>query len=265
MKHSLPPEFTDQAIRVAVAGCGGNGSQVLTGLARMHLALQALGHHGFQVCAFDPDRVTEANVGRQLFSPSDVGQYKAQVLINRLNLYYGLDWTATPNLYKAGERFSDHRADVLIGCVDSAAARRDLAKTKYKYWLDLGNTDKKGQVILGTRTRSKKEPIPIPLIRVLGRKESPAQLARRQQYHIPPRPRLVTEIFPDLLNKRIVEDNTPSCSLAESLESQDLFINQTVATFALQLLWQFIRQGGLDIHGYFINLESGRVTPLPIK
>ena len=61
------------------------------------------------------------------------------------------------------------------------------------------------------------------------------------------------------------EDNAPSCSLAEALERQDLFVNQTVTTFALQLLWKFIREGGLDIHGYFINLESGRVSPLPIK
>ena len=42
-------------------------------------------------------------------------------------------------------------------------------------------------------------------------------------------------------------------------------MNQSVATFALQLLWQFIREGGLIIHVYFINLETGRVTPLPIK
>jgi len=52
---------------------------------------------------------------------------------------------------------------------------------------------------------------------------------------------------------------------AEALERQDLFINQSVATFALQLLWQFIREGGLNIHGYFINLETGKVKPLPIK
>jgi hypothetical protein len=54
-------------------------------------------------------------------------------------------------------------------------------------------------------------------------------------------------------------------TLTVTIALDTLFINQTVATFALQLLWQFIRQGGLDIHGYFINLESGKVTPLPIK
>jgi hypothetical protein len=72
-------------------------------------------------------------------------------------------------------------------------------------------------------------------------------------------------VFPQLKRKRRKEDNTPSCSLAEALERQDLFINQSVATFALQLLWQFIREGGLNIHGYFINLETGKVTPMPIK
>jgi PRTRC genetic system ThiF family protein len=238
MKHLLPPEFASQSISVALAGAGGNGSQMLTGLARMHVALLAVGHRGLDVCVFDPDTVTPANVGRQLFSPSDVGANKAAVLVNRVNLYYNLDWNATPCLYKAGARWSDQRADVLIGCVDSAAARRDLAQTRFKYWLDLGNTDKKGQVILGTRVRAK-------------RNES--------------RPRLVTEIFPELKNKKLKEDSAPSCSLAQALERQDLFINQAVSTFALQLLWQFIRNGGLDIHGYFINLESGRVTPLPIK
>ena len=292
MIHPLPPEFSQRPIRCAVAGAGGSGSQMLSGLARMDVALRALGHPGLDVCVFDPDIVTEANVGRQLFSPSDIGAAKASVLVNRINLFFGLNWTASRTLYKAGTRWSDQTADILIGCVDSAAARCELAKTRFKYWLDLGNTDKKGQVILGTRMQGKKTPIgkslmevftenglhqdnALPSYRSQAEKKSglthKQYLARRKklrkavQYRIPPRPRLVTEIFPELKNKRIKEDNAPSCSLAEALERQDLFINQTVATFALQLLWQFIRSGGLDIHGYFINLETGKVTPLPIK
>jgi hypothetical protein len=45
---------------------------------------------------------------------------------------------------------------------------------------------------------------------------------------------------------------------------QDLFVCQSVATFGLQMLWQLLRNGGLDHHGYFINLQSGRVVPLAI-
>lgn len=255
MKHILPPDFTSDVIRIAVAGCGGNGSQMLSGLARLHAALRAFGHHGLQVTAFDPDVITEANVGRQLFAPSDVGQSKAHILINRLNLYYGLHWRA---VHGCLNRHNDVRGfgtfDILIGCVDSVRARQQLARTRFAtYWLDLGNTAKKGQVILG-------ELIEPPKVRLKkGNKYAVEQLEpRRRLPH-------VLDVFPELKRKRFKEDNAPSCSLAEALQRQDLFINQTVATFALQLLWQFIRQGGLDIHGYFINLESGRVTPLPIK
>ena len=245
MKHPLPPRFIEQEITIAIAGCGGNGSQFLSGLARMHVALTALGHPGLKVTAFDPDIVTEANVGRQLFSPGDIGQSKARVLINRLNNYFGLQWEAVHGYLDSRRDF--HSIDFLIGCVDTIAARQSLAAARnIRYWLDLGNTDKKGQVILGQLKHSW---------------ELHIKLKSAQSPRLPH----VIDLFPQLKRKNAKEDNAPSCSLAEALERQDLFINQTVATFALQLLWQFIRQGGLDIHGYFINLESGRVTPLPIK
>lgn len=34
------------------------------------------------------------NVCRQPFYPTAVGQYKARVLVNRINLCYGVDWSA---------------------------------------------------------------------------------------------------------------------------------------------------------------------------
>lgn len=60
-------------VTVLVAGAGGTGSQVITSLARMSVALQALGHPGLHLTAFDPDTVTEANIGRQLFSETELG------------------------------------------------------------------------------------------------------------------------------------------------------------------------------------------------
>lgn len=41
-------------VTVLVAGAGGTGSQVITNLARMSVALQALGHPGLHLTAFDP-------------------------------------------------------------------------------------------------------------------------------------------------------------------------------------------------------------------
>ena len=277
MKHPLPPQYTECQLQIAVAGCGGNGSQVLSGLARLHAALLALGHRGLQVTAFDPDTVTAANVGRQLFSAGDIGQNKARVLINRLNCYYGLNWQASAGTSVSGP------CHFLITCVDTVSARQSLSKAaQADYWLDLGNTDQKGQVILGQtiamrlRTNHYFHPDKYadddydddddltPAQRRRLRAAAAAKVAvlqHKDRKNLP----TVLDIFPELQKPHFAEDNAPSCSLAEALERQDLFINQTVATFALQLLWQFIRQGGLDIHGYFINLETGKVTPLPIK
>ena len=58
----------------SVIGAGGTGSQMLMGLAQLHTAMIALGHPGgLDVTVIDSDQVSEANVGRQMFYPSDVG------------------------------------------------------------------------------------------------------------------------------------------------------------------------------------------------
>ena len=67
-------------VTIHVAGAGGTGSQVITNLARMNVALQALGHPGLHVTVFDPDIITEANIGRQLFSETELGQGKATAM-----------------------------------------------------------------------------------------------------------------------------------------------------------------------------------------
>ena len=75
---------------------------------------------------------------------------------------------------------------------------------------------------------------------------------------------VVTELYPELLDKTRPESDTPTCSLAEALERQELFVCQSVSTFALQMLWTLFRYGGLDFSAQFINLTSGMVTPLAV-
>ena len=40
----------------------------------------------------DADTVSETNCVRQPFSASDVGQNKATVLVNRINMFWGTKW-----------------------------------------------------------------------------------------------------------------------------------------------------------------------------
>jgi hypothetical protein len=60
---------------------------------------------------------------------------------------------------------------------------------------------------------------------------------------------------PALLDE--TSSRTPSCSLAEAVASQDLFVNQFIATAALNLLWRHIRFDEPITKKIFINLRSG--------
>jgi PRTRC genetic system ThiF family protein len=95
-QHKTPARFlSDRRVTVALIGCGGTGSQMLTGLARLNHALVEDGH-GPTRHRVRRRQVSAANVGRQMFSPADVGQRKSVVLVHRLNAFFGLDWCGRP-------------------------------------------------------------------------------------------------------------------------------------------------------------------------
>ena len=95
--HTIHPYLLRRTIKVAVVGCGGTGSAIVGGLPHLHQALIAGGHPaGLAVTVIDGDRISAANCVRQPFSASEIGLFKSVVLINRLNLFWGLDWQAVP-------------------------------------------------------------------------------------------------------------------------------------------------------------------------
>lgn len=229
-------------ITVALVGIGGTGSQVLAGLARMDQALQGLGHPGLHVTAYDPDAVSESNIGRQLFSPADVGVNKAVLSITRTNRFFGTDWQAVQSRFHS----KCEKANITISCVDTVAARVEIAKAlkgansgepynwKY-YWMDYGNAHSTGQVILGT----------------VNAKSGSVALKN------------VLDYFPRL-SKTKDKDTGPSCSIAQALNKQDLFINSTLANLGLSLLWKIFREGGTQYNGFFLNLKTLQSTGIRI-
>ena len=252
--HFIAPELLNPAnpIEVCLIGAGGTGSQVLTALARMSHSLQALGHTGFQVTLWDDDLVTEANRGRQLFAECEVGLSKSVALITRCNRFFGTMWKAVNRQFNAD---ASMRAAIYISCVDSVAARFAIAEALQRedgrqhyaniprYWMDFGNGRDTGQVILSTIGKVKQ-----PTSGKFGTVES-----------LP----FITEEFGELLRQSETDD-TPSCSLAEALEKQDLFINSTLAQAGCSLLWQLFRNGMTNNRGCFVNLRDFRTSPLPV-
>jgi PRTRC genetic system ThiF family protein len=240
--HQLSAELLTREVRVSVIGAGGTGSQMLMGLAQLHTAMIALGHPGgLDVTVIDSDQVSEANVGRQMFYPSDVGLPKASVLVNRINMAMGTGWKADVRRLNASESL---RTDLAIGCVDNRLARKaildSVAHGGGGYWLDLGNRLHDGQVVLG---------------------QVPARWAKPNAERLPH----AVDLLPEIADaSQEADDDTPSCSLADALEKQSLFVNRGVSLYALNLLWELFRYGQIGYHGVFVNLKNARTTPLPV-
>ena len=69
--------------------------------------------------------------------------------------------------------------------------------------------------------------------------------------------------FKELL-EAVEDSDEPSCSTAEALKKQDLYINSTLANYGASLLWQLIQAGMVECRGVFVNLRNFRTTPLMV-
>jgi PRTRC genetic system ThiF family protein len=198
----------------------------------------------------DGDAISPANCVRQPFARTEIGLNKAIVLVNRINLFWGLKWDAVPAHLRTGTFISrsysgdELRAHIVIGCVDTRAARatiRDAVgqRSTVSYWLDLGNNADSGQFILG-------EP--------LNERNRRARLLLRS----------AAELFPEIVHVSLDNDGEPSCSSVEALERQEPFVNSTLAQHALALLARLFRYGEISYHGGFVNLASGLSSVLRI-
>ena len=248
-------------VTINLVGVGGTGSQVLTALARIQKSLIAIGHPGIFVRSFDPDIVTEANIGRQLFSPVDIGLNKAITITNRINRFFGLNWEAIAQNY---EHISP--ANILITCVDNYKTRQKISeiigksrrpkKRKVKgyitsfepweeefYWIDFGNGHQTGQVIIGT--------------------VDPIKQPKSQKFELIETLPNFIECFPaSLIDNE--EDDGPSCSLAQALNRQDLFINSTLANLGANLIWKMISKAEIEFRGLYLNLETFKTNPISL-
>jgi PRTRC genetic system ThiF family protein len=247
IEHTIPPGFLEnRCVQVLVVGAGGTGSAIVMGLPYLDQAMRAWGRSGgLDVWMMDADTVTETNCVRQPFSLSDIGLKKTTVLVNRINLFWGTAWKALPIHLDRRARITDIHPDIVIGCVDSRAARATIEEAlrtslnRTTYWLDLGNNAASGQYILG-------------------------QPLNARNHRKAERLRTVSELYPEIADVNAGEDPLPSCSAIEALDRQEPFINQTLATSALAMLARLFRHGRLKHHGAFFNAATGHMSAVPI-
>lgn len=262
----IPVHFVDpylknptNPITVNVIGAGGTGSHVLGTLGALHQALRAYDHPGLHVTVFDEKHVTNANIGRQAFFDSEIGLNKAVAIISRINRACGTNWKAIKKNWTPArmEEISGHLfANLIISCVDTATARFDIAKmlktnrSSYHgpqnplYWIDFGNSRFTGQVLLA------------PLIKI--KQPASRKFLPRSFWDWP------TSEFKE--QWAAADDrNEPSCSLAQSLQQQGLYINRSLAQMGGMLIESLFREPYITYRGFFLNLADFTANPLRIE
>ena len=249
--HYAPQYFMEplHPITITVVGVGGNGTQVLNDLAKIHISLIELGHPGLDVTAIDDDKVDWPNIGRQKFSQVDLGNYKASVVVTRLNRFYSLSWNFVPEKFNT-EKYKG--SNMIISCVDNVKTRLEINKSynssrsggvdfnKKFYWLDFGNGKDYGQFVLGS--------VPI---------EQPKSNNKTVTYL-----ETILELFPDMEKNEDI--SSPSCSTREALLKQDLFINSVLVSTGMNLVWDLLTKYVITHHGGYVNLANCQTKPIKL-
>jgi PRTRC genetic system ThiF family protein len=210
---------------IVLVGCGGTGGFLGEAICRLLIGRRSRLH------LVDPDRVEPHNVARQSFDRRDVGSFKAQVLAERLARRFDREVSYSVLPYDRelhAKVFGGTPGELLliVGCVDTAVARRAIAATldaptrsgwrpHSVWWLDCGNGRNSGQILLGNTTRSEE----------LRRAFIPAE----QKCRALPAPSLQR---PDLLTAAPELRRQPDCAEAVADGEQGPTINQVVASIA---------------------------------
>ena len=240
------PDF--KRVTITLVGCGGTGSHIASGLVSIAQALRDRSI-AVDLSFIDPDRVEVKNVGRQLFSAGDVGEAKAEVLAGRLNAAFGerimsavrgvdaLDLLPSPTVRDV--------LHIVIGAVDNPAGRAIIADVVKSangqlWWLDAGNENHSGQVLLGnTATNAAlRGAIALGMVDRL------------------PAPNLM---YPDLVKTPKAKKTKRGSSCAELTASgeQSLMINRLMAAYALSMLTDFLVTRDLRYFGVALDQQWG--------
>lgn len=246
-------------VRFFLVGCGGTGSFLAPSIARLAASLISAGQK-VGVAFIDHDRVEDTNIPRQNFCYAEEGEYKAITLATRLTRAWNVPITAVTERFEpdmldedwgGGMRSRNFSSlHLLIGCVDNAAARRAMSRAlshnsewagHHIWWLDCGNSNESGQVLLGSAPNAEAVKGAFRTEKVCNALPSPALQA------------------PDLLRTRPEETSKQRLSCAELmiLNEQSLMVNQQVAAIASDYLMRMTTVKPLRKFATYFDQESG--------
>jgi PRTRC genetic system ThiF family protein len=241
----------NESPKLVIVGCGGTGSLVAEGLCRLLI------RSGLTLMLVDFDRVEPHNLLRQNFFAGEVGKFKSQALAERLSRQYDrkIGYSVMP--YER-DMFDEpmgagmyHKAMslIIIGCVDTAEARRSIADSMSSnwnnWWLDAGNGHHSGQVLLGNTGKAD------------GLKES-FDIASHAVSRLP----LPSLQLPALLIPQVEKTRPRDCAEAIEDDEQSPTINQAMAMLVVDFVYRLL-SGTLTNMGTYIDLDAGTLQTVP--
>ncbi len=256
-KPVVTPGGENRLIKLVLVGCGGTGSWLGGGIARVAWELKRMGRQ-VEVQFWDFDRVEPQNVPRQLFTPCEIGLYKAEALALRYSAAWGINIAAYTHPFDAsrlqvkGYYYSHSQPlTILLGAVDNANARRSIAATlenndrnaPSKWWLDCGNSKSSCQVLIGTHN----QPEELREAFTLSCNALPSPVLQHPELLEP-----LPEELPGTSGKL-------SCAELVAANAQSMTINKLASSLAEDMLIRLLT-GKLTYFAAYANQESGTAT-----
>jgi PRTRC genetic system ThiF family protein len=237
--------------KLVIVGCGGTGSLVAEGLCRLLI------NSDLTLMLVDFDRVEPHNLLRQNFFAGEMGKFKSQALAERLSRQYGrkIGYSVMPyehdmfDVPMGAGMYHKTMSLIIIGCVDTAEARRSIADSMNKnfnnWWLDAGNGHHSGQVLLGNTGQPD------------GLKES-FDIASHAVTKLP----LPSLQLPALLIPPVEVIRPRDCAEAIEDDEQSPTINQAIAMLVVDFVYRLLN-GTLTNMGAYIDLDAGTLQTVP--
>jgi PRTRC genetic system ThiF family protein len=267
---TLEPTYflnTDYRFHFIVLGCGGNGSELVPKICRqLSFKRSSLGAQIHDITVVDKDVVEEKNLLRQNFFKGDLGKNKAEVMGLKCSTVFNMVVRAfnmfveTPGDLSTVINASD-KIPFIIGCVDTNAVRKMLhqfvkgwRKRTPVFWLDAGNEEFAGQVVLGCKLHCGSKLNQVAKV-TEGDGEDKITYTT-YNFNLP----TVCDLYPDMLKS---EDRFASAiSCAERAVSNPQAADTNVE--AANILYQFVSnclRGRINYHKVTFNvLQGNRAT-----
>ncbi|GAB4528614.1 MAG: PRTRC system ThiF family protein [Anaerolineae bacterium] len=244
-----PQEIRD----IYLVGAGGTGGHLARTVARLVYDMRQKRLSAPHIHFVDPDTVEMKNVGRQMFIPADVGQYKAEVLATRLNRALGLDIAYHIAAFHPDMVQHSH-ASLIIGAVDNHLARKAIAQIKGALWIDSGNERHNGQVVIGNCGDPQD---------VIQQYDYADYYGEDETTKLPH----VGVIFPDILEPPpapVLAAPEASCADLVQMDEQSLFVNEWMAMVTTQYVDHVLRRQPIKSLMTFVDVQAMVVKPVPL-